>query len=43
MVSRLREAPLLQVAAQTNGQYVSLNNQENGLSALVARLRTLPP
>ena len=42
-VSHLREAPLLQVAAQTNGQYVALNNQENGLPALVARLRTLPP
>ena len=43
VVSRLREAPLLQIAAQTNAQYVTLNNQENGLSALVARLRTLPP
>ena len=42
VISRLREAPLLQIAAQTNAQYVALNNQENGLSPLVARLRTLP-
>ena len=42
VVSRLREAPLLQIAAQTNGQYVTLNDQENGLPTLVARLRTLP-
>ncbi len=42
VVSRLREAPLLQIAAQTNAQYVTLNDKENGLGTLVARLRTLP-
>ncbi|TDN37185.1 VWA domain-containing protein [Hymenobacter sp. UV11] len=42
VVSRLREAPLLQIAAQTNAQYVALNDKENGLGTLVARLRTLP-
>ena len=43
VVSRLREAPLLQVAAQTGGQYVPLNDRENGLPTLLARLRNLPP
>lgn len=38
----LREAPLLQIAAQTNAQYVALSDKENGLGTLVARLRTLP-
>lgn len=42
VVSRLREAALLQIAAQTNGQYVALTNKENGLPALVSDLRTLP-
>lgn len=43
VTSRLREAPLLQVAAQTNGQYVALNDRENGLPTLLAGLRNLPP
>ena len=43
VVSRLREAPLLQVAAQTGGQYVALNDRENGLPALLSGLRSLPP
>jgi Ca-activated chloride channel family protein len=43
VVSRLREAPLLQVAAQTGAQYVALNDQENGLPALLTSLRNLPP
>jgi Ca-activated chloride channel family protein len=43
VVSRLREAPLLQVAAQTGGQYVPLNDRENGLPTLLTRLRNLPP
>ncbi|MGI4834212.1 MAG: VWA domain-containing protein [Janthinobacterium lividum] len=43
VITRLGEAPLLQVAAQTGGQYVALNNRENGLPALLADLRTLPP
>jgi Ca-activated chloride channel family protein len=43
VVSRLREAPLLQVAAQTGGQYVPLNNRENGLPTLLTSLRNLPP
>ena len=42
VVSRLREGPLLQVAAQTGGQYVALNNRENGLSTLLNNLRNLP-
>ena len=40
--SRLREAPLLQLAAQTGGQYFELNNQQNGFGALLRALRTLP-
>ncbi|GAA4504201.1 VWA domain-containing protein [Hymenobacter ginsengisoli] len=43
VVSRLREAPLLQIAAQTGGHYVSLNDRENGLPNLLASLRSLPP
>jgi Ca-activated chloride channel family protein len=43
VVSRLREAPLLQVAAQTGGQYVVLNDRENGLPTLLSSLRNLPP
>jgi Ca-activated chloride channel family protein len=43
VISRLREAPLLQIAAQTGGQYVALNNRENGLPTLLANLRNLPP
>lgn len=43
VVSRLNEGPLLQVAAQTGGQYVPLNNRENGLPTLLASLRNLPP
>jgi Ca-activated chloride channel family protein len=43
VVSRLREAPLLQIAAQTGGQYVALNDRENGLTSLLTSLRNLPP
>jgi len=43
VISRLREGPLLQVAAQTGGQYVALNNRENGLPTLLTSLRNLPP
>lgn len=43
VVSRLREATLLQVAAQTGGQYVALNDRENGLPTLLTSLRNLPP
>jgi Ca-activated chloride channel family protein len=43
VVSRLREASLLQIAAQTGGQYVALNDRENGLSTLLTSLRNLPP
>lgn len=42
VISRLREAPLLQVAAQTGGQYVALNDRENGVTTLLASLRNLP-
>jgi Ca-activated chloride channel family protein len=42
VISRLREAPLLQVAAQTSGQYVALNDRENGVPTLLASLRNLP-
>ena len=41
--SRLREASLLQVAAQTGGRYVPLNDREDGLPTLLAGLRNLPP
>jgi Ca-activated chloride channel family protein len=43
VVSRLREAPLLQIAAQTGGRYAPLNDRENGLASLLANLRNLPP
>ena len=43
VVSRLREAPLLQIAAQTGGQYVPLNDRENGLPTLLASMRSQPP
>ncbi|WP_201981790.1 VWA domain-containing protein [Hymenobacter rubidus] len=39
--SRLREAPLLQLAAQTGGQYVELNNQQNGFGTLLRGLRAM--
>ncbi|MBF9237499.1 VWA domain-containing protein [Hymenobacter sp. BT683] len=39
--SRLQEAPLLQLAAQTGGQYVELNNQQNGFGPLLRSLRTM--
>ena len=39
--SRLREAPLLQLAAQTGGQYIELNNQRNGFGPLLRSLRTM--
>jgi len=39
--TRLREAPLLQLAAQTGGQYAELNNERSGLPALLASLRAL--
>ena len=41
VVSQLREAPLLQLAAQTGGQYVGLNNKQNGISSLETSLRNL--
>ena len=41
VTTRLREATLLQLAAQTGGQYVDLNNTENGLGRLQASLRVL--
>jgi Ca-activated chloride channel family protein len=40
--TRLREAPLLQLAAQTGGQYVALTNQQNGFGPLLRSLRTMP-
>ena len=40
--TRLREAPLLQLAAQTGGQYVVLTNQQNGFGPLLRALRTMP-
>lgn len=42
VLSRLREAPLLQLAAQTGGQYVALNDRQNGFPALLADLRAVP-
>ena len=39
--SRLQEAPLLQLAAQTGGQYAELNNQRSGLAPLLGTLRAL--
>ncbi|MBO2009151.1 VWA domain-containing protein [Hymenobacter negativus] len=37
--TRLREATLLQLAAQTGGQYVELTNQQNGFGPLLRALR----
>ncbi len=41
VVSRLRKAPLMQLAAQTGGQYVALNDRQNGLPAVLASLRAV--
>ena len=41
-LSRLREAPLLQLAAQTGGQYYGLSNQQASLEPLLRALRTMP-
>ena len=40
-LSRLREAPLLQLAAQTGGQYFALNNQTNGFEPLLRALQAM--
>jgi len=40
--TRLHEAPLLQLAAQTGGQYVALTDQQNGFRPLLQALRTMP-
>ena len=40
--TRLREAPLLQLAVQTGGQYVALTDQQNGFGPLLQALRTMP-
>ncbi|WP_052732279.1 VWA domain-containing protein [Hymenobacter terrenus] len=42
VLSRLHEASLLQLAAQTGGQYVELNNQQNGFEPLLRALQTMP-
>ncbi|WP_157781072.1 VWA domain-containing protein [Hymenobacter sedentarius] len=39
--TRLQEAPLLQLSAQTVGQYVELNNKQNGFGTLLRSLRTM--
>lgn len=39
--SRLQEAPLLQLAAQTGGQYAALTNQQNAFEPLLRSLRTM--
>ncbi|MDB5235042.1 MAG: hypothetical protein JWR44_2035 [Hymenobacter sp.] len=39
--TRLREATLLQLSAQTGGQYVGLNNEENGFVPLLRSLRAM--
>ena len=39
--TRLREASLLQLAAQTGGQYVELTNQKNGFGTLLPALRAM--
>lgn len=41
VLSRLREGPLLQLAAQTGGQYVGLSNLQNGFGTLLQGLRTM--
>lgn len=40
--SRLREAPLLQLAAQTGGRYLALNDEQNGFPSLLSLLRNAP-
>ena len=40
-ITRLREAPLLQLAAQTGGQYFALTNQANGFEPLLRALQTM--
>jgi len=40
--TRLQAAPLMQVAAQTDGLYVELNDQQNGLPRLLDALRNAP-
>ena len=40
-ITQLREAPLLQLAAQTGGQYVELNDRQNGFGKLLVALRDL--
>ncbi|MBH8556748.1 VWA domain-containing protein [Hymenobacter negativus] len=39
--TRLREGPLLQLAAQTGGQYAELTNQQNGFGPLLRSLRAM--
>ncbi|SFP78801.1 VWA domain-containing protein [Hymenobacter arizonensis] len=39
--SQLQEALLLQLSAQTGGQYVELNNQQNGVGRLLQSLQTM--
>ena len=39
--TRLQEAPLLQLAAQTGGQYVKLTNQQNGFGPLLRSLQAM--
>ncbi|WP_125921505.1 VWA domain-containing protein [Hymenobacter lapidarius] len=39
--TRLQEAPLLQLAAQTGGLYAELNNQQNGFGTVLRSLRTM--
>ncbi|WP_083320837.1 VWA domain-containing protein [Hymenobacter glacialis] len=39
--SRLQEAPLLQLAAQTGGLYAELNNEQNGFSTVLRSLSTM--
>lgn len=41
VTSHLQDATLLQLAAQTGGQYVELNDKQSGLSHLTAGLRNL--
>lgn len=40
--SRLREAPLLQLAAQTGGRYLALSDEQNGFPTLLTLLRNAP-
>ena len=39
--TRLHEAPLLQLAAQTGGQYAELTNQQNGFGSLLRSLQAM--